>query len=164
MTDILKQDIDDLNKKLNALNESTNSLSNNYKSIVKSHRILVDNFRNLINARKEKELAAATAVASTIRTPLKSNIITKTINNTRALNENLKKKSVDHNILIKSHTTSTSRLNLVTKNLDHNTNKIVDSNKSGFINEASQNPATVFKLVHNDNEITESSIFCIICL
>ena len=101
--------MDSMNKKLTHLNESNYNLNHNYKNIIKSHRILVDNFRSLLNAKKEKEALAAKELQMKAIKPASKNST-----NTRALNENLRKKSVDqsHHIL-KSLASSTNKITIV---------------------------------------------------
>lgn len=91
-------------------------MNQNYKNIIKSQRTLVDNFRNLVNSKREKELHLPIKSSR----PNGSNL--KNISNTRALNDNLKKKSIDHNNhVLNKYLTSTSKISTLKK---HETVKI----------------------------------------
>lgn len=110
-TDALKQEMDNLNKKVNLLSQNLNTIGQNYKSLSKNHRNLVDVVRNnIINLKKEKEQERK------LQNPLISrNVLIKNTSNTRAINENLKKKSVDSNKPTTLSTKSTLLTNVMTK-------------------------------------------------
>ena len=65
INDVIKQDIENLNKKVNSLSQNLNTMGQNFKSISKNHRNLVDIVRNnLINLKKEKEMEKSRQIAS----------------------------------------------------------------------------------------------------
>ena len=86
LTDVLKENVDDLNKKIHFLTDNFDNLNQNYKNLVKNHRNLVDMVRNnLLSAKKEKE--AKVKFISNSKAGMKNGT------NTRALIENIKKTS-----------------------------------------------------------------------
>ena len=149
--------MDTLNKKIVTLNESNNNLNHNYKNIIKSHRILVDNFRSLLNAKKEKEALAAKesqmkAAAAAVKP------ISKNTTNTRALSENLRKKSVDQNHhILKTLASSTNKITLVKAHDEKNKQEFASLIETERLNKtlatATDGPSNIYKIVVRQDEI-----------
>ncbi len=157
--------MDTLNKKIVNLNESNHNLNHNYKNIIKSHRILVDNFRSLLNAKKEKEALAAKDSQMKAAKP-----ISKNSTNTRALSENLRKKSIDQNhFILKTLASSTNKITLVKAHDEHKQeiSSLIDktlpetdaSNKTSLMETGV--PSNIYKIVVRQDEIMNNAEKCI---